>query len=258
MPANPTPQELEEQNAKLLQDLEKPETPEPQEEVKDEENPVVESEKQVETPKDPEIEQEATPSPDYKEKFSQSSKEAQKVVAKNRKISQAIDEGSEITTPTDEEMKVSYPDWDELNDTSKKIAIEATISSKRFALIAKAREEGKKIEKWDEDVTKFTDNPQTLIDHPQLEGKIDIFKLYANEESHNSVPLEVLVNSFLFEQSKNAKPKSKGSMFPDGSGGPNDKPKKDKLSVAESEILRKTNYNEYKRQLQAGKISQEI
>jgi len=49
-------------------------------------------------------------------------------------------------------------------------------------------------------------------------------------------------------------------MFPDGSGGPNDKgkPKGDKITVAESEVLRQTNYNKYKELLQAGKISTEI
>lgn len=251
MPANPTPQELEAENAKLLQDLEKLETPEP------EEDPVVEPENQPEPPVEPEEEPEATPSPDYKEKFSQSSKEAQKVVAKNRKINQAVDEGNEVSTPTDEEMKAEYPEWDDLGEEVKKIAIKSAVSEKRFALISKAREEGKRIEKWDEDVTKFTDDPQTLIDHPQLEGKIANFKLYANEEANNSVPLKVLVKSFLFDQSANARPKSKGSMFPDGSGGPNDKakPKNDKISIAESEVLRKTNYNEYARLLKAGKIS---
>jgi len=259
MPKNPTPQELEAENAKLLQELEKPEVPEVEETPQEPAEVVTpEPETQPEPQVEPEKEVQATPSPDYKKKFGESSKEAQKVVAKNRKINQAIDEANEITVPTDEEMKSEYPNWDELDDTSKKIATKTYITDKRYALIAKAREEGKKIEKWDEEVTKFTENPQTLIDNPGLEGKIEEFRLYANEESNNSVPLKVLVNSFLFEQSKAAKPKNKGSMFPSGSGGPNDKPKPTKITVAESEILRKTNYNEYKRLLKAGKISPSI
>jgi len=258
-----TSAELEAENVILLEELDKPEvTPEPEPEPEPKVEPVVEPEPIVEpevTP-EPEPEPEAEPIPDYKKKFSESSREAQKIVAKNRKMNQAIDEANEVSEPTEEELQAEYEDWDLLDDSTKKIAKESMVSTRRFAIISQGRTESQKIDKWSEEVFKFADDPQTLIDNPELEGKTEEFMVFANEESNNSIPFKVLVGSFLHEQSKTAKPKSKGAMFPDGSGGPNDKgkPKGDKITVAESEVLRQTNYNKYKELLQAGKISTEI
>lgn len=273
MPKTKTSEELLAENEKLLEELDKPETPPesdspPTSEVTPEPvmEPVVEPEVTPEPVVEPvvepapEPEPQTTPSPDYKKKFSESSREAQKIVAKNRKLNQAIDEANEIIEPTEEELQAEYPDWDLLDETTKRIAKESMLSTRRFAIISQGRAESQKIEKWSEDVLKFTDDPQTLIDNPDLEGKTEEFKVFASEESNNSVPLKILVNSFLYEQSRTAKPKSKGQMFPDGSGGPNENPKSkgDKISVEESEVLRKTNYPKYKEMLKSGKIATEI
>lgn len=274
MPKHATPQELEEENKKLLEDLDKPEeTPvpevetepeiEPPAEVKEAEapEPEAELEPKVEPVSEPEPEPIPVPQiePDYKKKFSESSKEAQKVVAKNRKLTQAIDEANELEEPSEDELREEYSDWDVLDDTTKRIAKESLVSSRRFALISKARVESKKIEKWDEDVTKFTDDPQTFINFPDLEGKISEFRVFANEESNTNVPFRILVNAFLHEQTEMTKT-NKGSMFPTGSGGPNEKPKpkSDKISVEESETLRKNDYKKYLEYLRSGKIDNTV
>ena len=261
-----TTEELEAENQKLLEELEN--TPEsipsqPTSEVIPETETLNESlpeENVILSEPTPESEPEAIPSPDYKKKFSEEAKQNQKIYAKNRKLNQAIDEANEIIEPTEEELQAEYADWDLLDETTKKIAKESFISNKRFALISEARVEGKKIEKWDEDVNKFIDDPQTFIDHPELEGKADDFKVFANQESNNSIPFKVLVNSFLYEQSKIAKPKSKGAMFPDGSGGPNDnpKPKGDITSIEEMEHLRNTNWKKYREILASGKYEKTV
>jgi len=257
MPKHETPEELEAKNAKLLGELEKPEDPIPEPEPIIESTPDPEPKPVVDPEPEPEpgVVPESVEEPDYKKKFSESSREAQKKVAANRVLNQAIDEANEVTEPTEEELQAEYEDWDLLDQTTKRLAKETLMSTKRFALISTARVAAKKIEKWDEDVNKFVEDPQNLIDNPELEGKIDEFKIYANEETRHSVPFDVLVPAFL-HQTKTAKSKSKGAMFPDGSGGPNDnpKPKGDKISVAESEILRQTNYTLYKEKLTQGKI----
>jgi len=259
MPVQKTSEELLAENEALLAELDKPEEPEVTPEPEPIVEPEPEPEPEPEAEPEPEPEPEAEPSPDYKKKFSESSREAQKKVAVNRKLNQAIDEANGITEPTEEELQAEYPDWDLLDDTTKRIAKEGMLSTRRFALISQSRVESQKIEKWDEEVIKFTEDPQTFIDYPQLEGKTGKFEAFASEESNNSVPFKILVTSFLFDQGQTAKP-SKGAMFPDGSGGPNDKgkPKGDKITVEESEVLRQTNYPKYKEMLQAGKISTEI
>lgn len=257
-----TPAELEAENQQLLEQLETPEeTPTEEspetEEVQEETEEVVEPEVEEETQEEPQEEQ-AVPSPDYKKKFSESSREVQKKLAVNRKINQAIDE--EVPDPTEEEMESLHPEWDVMDRVQKDMAVEIEKQKRFQSNLRKAREESKRIEKWDEDVVKFTDNPQTLIDHPDLEGKLAEFSVYATEEKNNNVPFDVLVNSFLFQKSKEPKPNNKGKMFPDGSGGLNEKPKtkSDKISVAESEVLRATDYDKYKEYLKAGKIDNSI
>ena len=255
-----TPAELESENQKLLEELETPEeqsseeTPETKEEEVVEETPIVEE--QEEEPQ--EQEEQAVPSPDYKKKFSESSREVQKKLAVNRKINQAIDE--DVPEPTEEEMESLHSEWDVMDRVQKDMAVEIEKQKRFQSNLRKAREESKRIEKWDEDVLKFADDPQSLIDNPDLEGKLEEFTVYATQEKNNNVPFDVLVGSFLHQKSKETKPNGKGKMFPDGSGGPNEnpKPKSDKISVAESEVLRQTDYDKYKEYLKAGKIDNTI
>lgn len=255
-----TPEQLQAETQELIQELEKPEETEEvedaaeTEEVQDE----VVSEPKEEVEQEPEEteEAEAEPSPDYKKKFSESSREAQKIHARNRRLNQGIEEASEIPEPTEDELKAEYPDYDIATDIER-IALKESLHSKKWRLkISEARNEAKKIEKWSEDVSTFIEDPKTLIANPELEGKTNDFIEFANRDANNSVPFELLVNAFLYEKTKTAKPKSKGAMFPDGSGGPNEKPrpKNDKITVDESEKIRKTDYKKYKELLRAGKI----
>ena len=147
-----------------------------EEETKEEE---VEEEK-VEEKVDEEVVEEKE-EPDYKEKFSESSREAQKIHAKNRKLNEGISKAGEINTVDDEELKAEYPDWDVMSETEQKLARKNLINDKRFAVVVKATEEAKKIEKWGDDVDTFVEDPKTLVDNPALEGKIDEFKTFAND-----------------------------------------------------------------------------
>lgn len=216
------------------------------------EDATVDEEEVEETPEPEQVDPEA----ELKKKLSASARENQKILAKNRLMNQAVDEAKDIPEPTDEEMELEYTEWDLMDVVSKKLAKEAVVSKRFRERISQAREQSSKIEKWGEEVDKYVDNPQTFLDNPLLEGKQEEFKLFAIEESNNSVPFKILVNAFLFEQSTKKQPAKKGKMFETGSGGPNDnpKPKGDKISLAESELLRKTNYNKYKEMLNAGKI----
>lgn len=219
------------------------------------EDVVVEDEVEAETEETPEPEQ-VDPEAELKKKLSASARENQKILAKNRLMNQAVDEAKDIPEPTDEEMELEYSEWDLMDVVSKRLAKEAVVSKRFRERISQAREQSSKIEKWGEEVDKYVDNPQTFLDNPLLEGKQEEFKLFAIEESNNSVPFKILVNAFLFEQSTKKQPAKKGKMFETGSGGPNDnpRPKGDKISIAESELLRKTNYSKYKEMLNAGKI----
>ncbi len=264
MVKKPTKEELEVSLKETQEkaDLEVKEEEKAVEEIKEKVEPVeeekVEEKEEVEEKKEEKQEKEEK-EPDYKEKFSESSREAQKIHAKNRKLNEGVSKASEITDVTEEELIGEYPDWDVMSDTEKKLAKKNLINDKRFAIVNKATEEAKKIEKWGDDVDKFVEDPKTLVDNPALEGKTDEFKVFANETSNHAVPFKVLVGAFLHDMSTKVK-KNKGRMFETGSGGPNEKikTKGDKISLDEAAKLMKSDYKKYKEYLLAGRIDSTI
>lgn len=196
-----------------------------------------------------------------KKKASASAREAQVLHARTKKYDEAVLEAEGIQPPTDEEMISEYgqDEWDKMSEGQKKLARNSWVSDKRFEIMSKVSKEGKDIEKWNESVDKFIDNPKTLIDWPQLERKQEEFKAFASKPTRRGLDMEDLVLAFLGEQAKNAKPKSKGKQMETGSAGKKDRPqpKDDKISAAQGRALRNTNYKEWKRMLKAGKIRKE-
>ena len=202
---------------------------------------------------------EPAPSPDYKEKFIASSREAQVLHAKNKKVNEVLSKAQEISDPTDEEMIAEYPDWEVMSDFEKKMAKDTLIAKRRFDALAEIAKESKNAEEWHDKVDKFLDDPKSLTDHPDLEGKEDEFRLFATKPTRRGVDFEDLIAAFLYT-AKPAKPeKKKAKMFPTGTGGPG-KPSKEegKLSIEEARELRNTDYKKYKKLLLAGKISEKV
>src|SRR3990167_880715 len=243
----PTKAELEEEIQKAQEALDAPS--EPSEPIPSEPAPSVPSaDEPVEPAPEPEV--------DYKKKFAESSREAQKIAAKNKVLNKAVEEAAELDEPTEEELQREFPDWELMDEGTRKMARMTLTSTKRFELVHKATEIGIKIEKWGESVDKFVEDPATLIDNPDLEGKQDEFRTFANYTGNHGTDLKTLVSAFLYEENKKVRPANKGAMFETGSGGPNDKPKpkSDKISMADAEVLRKTDYNKWREFLKAGKI----
>lgn len=195
----------------------------------------------------------------YKKKFSESSREAQKLSAKNRVINRALIDAEDAPEPTEEELAAEFEGWDVMTDTEKGLAKETVISRNWRQTISKAKEQATKIEKWNDSVEDFIDDPKTFIDMPALEGKTEQFKEFATREENNSVPLKTLVGAFLYENSTK-KVEHKGRMFENGSGGPNEKPqpKSGKISLEDARKLRETNYDKWKEMSSKGLIDYNI
>ena len=205
-----------------------------------------------------EPEPQADPSKEmYKKKFSESSRENQKIYAKNRVMNKALVEAEDVPEPTTKELQKEFGDWDVMSDTERMFAKETVVSRRWRETIAKAKDQAKKIEKWNESVEEFVSDPITLNENPELEGKTAEFKEYATSETNNNVPFNVLVGAFLHEHSSD-KQSNKGRMFEKGTGGSIEKPKpkSDKLDLEESRKLRERDYNKWKEYVKAGKIEQ--
>jgi len=194
-----------------------------------------------------------------KEKLSASARENQKIYAKNRVINQAIVEAEDLPEPTEAELEKEYKDWDLASDTEKMLLKETYITKQWRAKIAEAGKQATKIEKWNDSIIEFADDPKTLIDNPQLEGNLEKFKEFAMEESNNSVPMKILVSAFLHENSSGVLP-NKGKMFEKGSGGANSKPipTNGKISIEDARKLRETNFDKWREMLKAGKIESDF
>lgn len=253
----PTQEELQEDINKAIAEAEAPEVPIVEPVVEDTPAEVVEPAPEPDPTPEPAVEPEADIQKELEgkdKKLSASARENQKILAKNRVLNQALDESNNTPEPTEEELTKEFPEWEVMDEVSKKLAKETVVNRKFREKMVEAREKSKKIEKWDEDVVAFAEDPRTLIEYSDLEGKIEEFKVYATQESNNNVPFKVLVGAFLHE--KSMKPKNKGKMFEDGTGGPAQpvKPKSDKISMAEAESIRDTDYGKYRELLKAGKI----
>jgi len=260
----PTTEELEENAQRIAAELEQ-ETPPviPQEPVKEPEKTEEKKEEIKEEPEEAEkeekpVEKEDKEQVDYKKKFIESTREAQILHAKNKKINDAFEEAQKIPTPDDEQMQKEYVDWDLMSEFEKKMAKDSYISRVRFESLSKVTAEFKDLEVWQERVENFIGDPKTLINKPELEGKQEEFRLFANKPSRRGVDFDTLVSSFLWDENKamSSKPKNKGSMFETGTGGPNDnpQPKPDKISIEEARVLRQSDYGKWKEYLKAGKI----
>lgn len=202
---------------------------------------------------------EPEPSPDYKQKYVDSAREAQILHAKNKKISEALEKANQLETVTDEELEAEYGDVDLMDDTTKKLAKDNLLNKKRLSILDDVTKESKNIEDWNIKVDTFINDPKTLSDNPELEGRAEDFKIFATKKSRRGVDFETLVGSFLYDVTKHAAPRKKGQMFERGSGGPPIKPKlpDGKISVGEARLLMKRDYKKYKQMLKDGKIATE-
>lgn len=198
----------------------------------------------------------ATQDTDWKKRYTDSSREAKILASKNKEINNAVDEAAAIEIPTDEEVKLEYPEWDDMTTTEQRLARENILNKKRFDLIHGATQKYKKVEDWNIKVDMFVEDPKTLIANPELEGKTDEFRLFASKQTRAGMDFEDLVLAFNGEEAKKVKPNHKGEkMFEQGGGGSKGAVvvPDGKLSVEQSIIDRKTNFQLYKERLKAGK-----
>lgn len=249
--------------APSLDALDKPqdeETP-PADPVEDEKKPEEEAADTTkpEEKKEAAKEEEKKPLPPAEERLKESAREANKLLHNNAVLNNAIVEANDLPEPTEDDLKAEYADYEDMTNAEKRFAKENLINKRFREHINKASQEQWKLTQWASKVEEFATDPQTLIDHPELEGKVDAFKAFAGDTKLTGSDFGLLVTSFLYKQSKakQAEPAKTGQMFERGGSATHEtpKPKDDKVPLDEANRLMKTNYDEYKRLLKAGKIA---
>lgn len=223
----------------------------PNDDKKDDQKPDTEPKKTPEQQKQDDI--------DYKKKFVSSTREGQILYHQSQRLVKAIEDANAIPEPTEEEMTKEYADWEVMDDAQKKMAKETVRNRRALNALSEVAKATKDIQAWNDKVDTYIADSKTLSQYPGLEGKEEDFKIFAGKPTRIGADLELLAGAFLNDYTT-SQIKHKGSMFEKPNAGLNDKPKNktDKLSAAEAEVIRKTDYKKYTELLKAGKIETNI
>lgn len=206
-------------------------------------------------PENPVVPETPADNTDWKARYAGSTREAQVLASKNKQVTDAITKAGELPEPTDEEMRTELgDDWDIMDDTQRRIARRATLADRRFEIINKASQEGKKTDEWVDRVRTYSQDPQVVLKFPQIEGREIEFVQFCSLPSRVGVDLEDLVKAFTFDI-KPVEPKRQ-NLFERGTGG--HAPAQKEMTVEEISFLRTNNPKKYKELIKSGKIKIEI
>ena len=211
---------------------------------------------EVETPETTEKtpEQSETDKTDYREKFSNSSRENQVILGKNKDLESRIDNLTNIKDPTEEDLKKEFSNWEFMSDGERDLA-KANVKTQQLNL----RTQNMLLDQQDKAKAKeVLDNVYTT--HPELVAKKDEFEAYMRKPSHKGASPEILAKAFKSdfaeELADNKKPEAKGdkgTALETGSGGAN-APATPSISDKDIEAIRKTNPKKYTELIKKGII----
>lgn len=218
----------------------------------------------VETPAEPAAPTEQTPpetqpAPEGyipKEKFVASAQESI-LNAERVKVRDAqIEKLTKIDTPTDDAMRQLYPEWDELNDVTKKALVKQEAQEMRQLRIEAQQDEILNRIKLDEELG------SAIESNPKLAGKEAEFRRFAANPKNKGISVDVLAKAFLFDVSEDAPAPQpviqKTEVLPQGSGGPREPLKPKKISLSEAANIRKTDNARYMELVKSGMIDDDI
>lgn len=189
--------------------------------------------------------------------YGASSREAQILVAQIKEKDAQIVKLTTPHAPTDDDLRAAYPEWEQMLPTEQRLARENFSLRRGLASTQQTQAEIQAELRWEKDFKKLL--KQT--DFTGLKGREDEFEEYVFKPSHKGVPTETLARSFLFGTQPVPPAPSPKNSPPTGersSGGPNPGTGKKKLTLEEAKVLRENNFEEYRRQLTAGNIEDDI
>lgn len=198
----------------------------------------------------PDFNQEPEPQPeiDYKQKFAESTRESQILLAKVKQLEEKLGKVAGDEIPAERELQKLYPDWEMMSELEKKLAEKTLILDRRIGKIEQEREAAREEAEWEGRLEEFLEKAKILESYPELDGREKEFREFARKPTHRGVDLNILADAFLYKEKGGIMPKSKkGSVLEPGRGGPRQEPpKKKKMTPEELSILRKTDFKKYK------------
>jgi len=196
----------------------------------------------------------------WKNKFSDSTREAQIERERRKKAEEERDELAKPKEITDDLMKEKYPDWDNY-DEAVKVTLKNQIKlEQEVTTLKQSQNEYLNERKWDSQIKSFLDeNEETEV--YSIKDK-DAFKKFCSRPDRKGMNLDVLAKAYLFDAKDEGKPTpKKGSMLENGSGqGASKKHTTDKkeYTADDAKRLRENNPKEYERLIKSGELNIKI
>lgn len=204
-------------------------------------------------PLEPEPAPAADPSdPDYKQKFVESSKESILNAERVKVANAQLEKLTKTDTPTDEAMRLVYPEWDDLNEVTKKALVKQETQEMNQRAITARQDALEAKQTLDEEIEAELQSNLKLI------GKEAAFKRLAKNPKNKGISMETLAKAFLFDVEVPTVPAPQGEALPAGSGGPRGDQGPKKISIEEAAEIRKTDNNRYMELAKAGMIDDDI
>jgi len=210
---------------------------------------------EVETPETTEKQPEQEPdSPDYREKFANSSRENQVILGKNKNLENRLDNLTNVEDPTENDLKQDFPNWEMMSDGERDLA-KANVKTQRLNL----RTQNMLMDQ--QDKAKAKDELNSVYkSHPELVKKKDEFEAYMRKPSHKGASPDILAKAFKSDfadelaDDKTPEPRrDRSPALETGSGGAN-APATPKISDKDVEAIRKTNPKKYSDLIKKGII----
>lgn len=188
------------------------------------------------------------PAVDYEQKFKESSREAQVLLAREKETKKKLEMLTSTNAPTEDELKSEFPNWEFLSDFEKESAKRTLHLQKRQNAKDLAELEREEARKWQEDFN------NVLATNPKLQGLEAKFKEYAYMPTHIGVPLQTLVAAFLYNEAPApvAPPTPPRPGLEPGTSGPKNDGPAPKLTADEIAAIRRTDPKKYNEMVKKG------
>lgn len=235
---------------KVEDKIEKKETPEETPTEKKEEKPIKEK---------PKAEEEATPSVDYKERYSESSREALTLHFRNKQLVDTIDQASKLPEPTEQELiefaKSNGTEYEFLDEFNKNLLKRTLINERRFQLINETNLEAKNFQGWIEKVDSFINSPEVVNEFPDIEDNAEEFRKFCLKKDRRGMVLSDLASSFLYGLVSKGKTTTKSeSVLLEQKNASKLEDKKPEYTEEDAMRLRTTDPRKYRQLIKAGKF----
>lgn len=195
-----------------------------------------------------------------KKDYGASSREAQLLIEQIKQKDAQIEQLTKPHDPTDAELKAAYPEWDSMMPSEQRLARENLALKRSVANTQQTTAELQAEIRWGKDLKSLVKKDEFKDHADRLKG--DDFEDYVFKPHHKGVALDVLARAFLFGSTPAApaQPATTPPAPTAARGTPHSNPPaaKKKLTIEEGAALRKTNFEEWRRQVAAGNIETDI